>query len=518
MKRHRALAFGVLCRAHILGVGWACNGGVSVVSAPSCKTDKDCDNPLVCVSGHCHLVCRQSRDCSAGQVCVPSPSGQGVCEPLPAGAGTAGGKDASPGAGTGGGNLASPGDAAAADVTSEHAVDCARQVSSDVADAQDCVCAGYQVCGGICIDTQTDANNCGRCATVCTISCAQGQCTHPTAIAAGGHHTCALLSDGTVRCWGTNTSGELGDGTTSNASTPVAVLGLSSATAVAAGAAHSCALLQPNGQIRCWGTNESGQLGNANFANRVIILCSPRRMLCPPLTGATAIVAGDRHTCALLSGGSVQCWGYNADGELGNGTTMSSAVSEAVSGLSGATAIEAGFLNTCALLSGGTVECWGSAVGLGTGTATNSLTAVAVPNVMGAIALSIGGYPCAVLSGGMVECWPNTSGSSTPTTVPNLSSATGVAGWYHACALLSGGGVQCWGRNESGQLGNGTTADSSTPVVVSTLPPAIGVAAGYMHSCALLSDRRVQCWGYNSDGELGNATTVASSTPVTVEW
>jgi hypothetical protein len=524
MKRDPGLGPGILSLPLVLAVASTCNSGVPVVDAPSCLTNSDCDSPLVCAfGGNCHVVCKQSGDCPQGQVCIPISGGLSACDPMPAGAGRSGGGDASSDDAAGSASY----DAADPDAASGQAVDGANQLSSEVADAQggdaqDGGCPnGYTQCGSICVDTQTDKANCGGCATACTISCAQGLCTYPTAIVAGGNHTCVLLLDETVRCWGTNASAELGDGTTSNASTPVAVPGVIGATAITAGGAHTCALV--GGAIQCWGSNAFGQLGNANFggqnATKPCLPDTTRTRTSRCVSGATAIVAGDRHTCALLPGGGVQCWGYNADGELGNGTTMGSSAQVTVSGLSGATAIEAGFVHTCALLSGDTVACWGSGIELGLGTTNNSLTPAALPNVSNAIALSTGGYPCAVLRGGTVECWPSTSGSpSTPTSVPNLNTAIAVSGWYHACALSSDGGVYCWGRNGSGQLGNGTTTDSSTPVAVSKLPMAIQVAVGYMHSCALLSDHSVQCWGYNADGELGKPTTVASSTPVTVKW
>ena len=167
-----------------------------------------------------------------------------------------------------------------------------------------------------------------------------------------GDHTCALLSDGTAKCWGYNGYGQLGDGTTSNRYIPVSVSGLTNAVAIASGAYHTCALLS-NGTAKCWGLNNYGQLGDGSTSNRYTPVSVSG------LTNAVAIASGEYHTCALLSDGTAKCWGRNNYGQLGDGSTSNRYIPVSVSGLTNAVAIASGEYHTCALLSDGTAKCWG---------------------------------------------------------------------------------------------------------------------------------------------------------------
>jgi hypothetical protein len=251
-------------------------------------------------------------------------------------------------------------------------------------------------------------------------------------------------------------------------------------TVVAAGGLHTCALTS-GGTVQCWGLNERGQLGNGTNTD------STTPVAVAGLTGVTAITAGDYHTCALLSGGTVQCWGLNDRGQLGNGTNMNSTTPVAVTGLAGATGVSTGGLHTCARLTGGSVECWGTnAFGqLGNGSTTDTTTPVAVTGLSGATAVTAGG---------------------------NVN----AFGRGHTCALLSSGTVECWGHNLNGQLGNGTTTNSTTPSPVTGLTGATAVTAGWNHTCARLSGGTVQCWGNSFYGQLGNGTRINSPLPLPV--
>ena len=350
-----------------------------------------------------------------------------------------------------------------------------------------------------------------------------------TPVAAGIYHSCAIFVGGTVKCWGLNDHGQLGDGTTGNSDGTtnyslgyVAVTGITTATSISAGSDYSCALLT-GGTVKCWGTNGFGQLGNGTTTSSSVPVSVSG------LTNATAISAGLLHSCALLVGGTVKCWGWNVLGELGDGTTIDSSVPVVVSGLTNVTAITTGVDHSCALLTGGTVKCWGNnGFGqLGNGTTTSSSVPVSVSGLTNTTAISAGHmHSCALLVGGTVKCWGwnvfgqlgdgTTIDSSVPVVVSGLTNVTAITtGSWFSCALISGGTVKCWGNNYFGQLGDGTTTSSSVPVSVSGLTNATAIGAGNP-ICALTSDGTIKCWGYNFYGGLGDGTTIASSVPVVV--
>ena len=348
------------------------------------------------------------------------------------------------------------------------------------------------------------------------------------AVAAGYLHTCVVTSAGGVRCWGANESGQLGNGTTTDSNKPVDVSGLKSGVvAIAAGGHHTCAVTRAGG-VKCWGLNDGGQLGNdgPNSSTPVDV-----RGLA---SGVTAIAAGAGWVCALTSAGGVKCWGRNYYGQLGHGTNDSGTSTPVdVSGLaSGVSAISANALHACALPTAGHVKCWGSTAA----STTNSNVPVDVSGLgSGVTAITAGGFhACAITSGGGVKCWGvNAEGelgngsrtdSNSPVEVSGLTrgvialavgSSDGLP--THTCALTSAGGVKCWGPNGDGQLGNGTTTGSSRPVEVSGLTSGIiAVAVGGSHTCAITRARGLKCWGDNSNGQLGNGSMTNAPAPVDV--
>ena len=313
-------------------------------------------------------------------------------------------------------------------------------------------------------------------------------CLGVTRVTTGQLHACALISDGTVRCWGYNNEGQLGDGTTSTRTRPVTVSGLTGVTVLFAGGRHTCARLS-DGTVKCWGRNNYGQLGDNSTTNRY----TP--VTVSGLTGATSLGLGDEHSCAMASG--VKCWGRNNYGQLGDGTITNRYTPVAVTGLTSPVGVAAGYSHSCAY-SLTAVRCWGrnQQGQLGNGTTTDSLSPVTVTGVGSPRGLALNAnHSCAAVngvSGYLVYCWGynangqlgdgTTTSRSTAAQIIGLESSgitagsDSVSGSGHTCSVR-GGIVKCWGKNTYGQLGNNTTADSSTPSSVMVLSDAIGRAS-----------------------------------------
>jgi alpha-tubulin suppressor-like RCC1 family protein len=395
-------------------------------------------------------------------------------------------------------------------------------------------------------------------------------------IAAGLEHTCAILDNSSVKCWGRNNYGQLGiDNITNmgdNASEMAQLTGVNlgtgrTATAIAAGNYHSCALLD-NASVKCWGHNQFGKLG---IDNTTTMGDGSGEMAQLPVvnlgTGrtATAISAGFGHTCALLDNASVKCWGLNDYGQLGidHNTHMGDGSGEmaALSSINlgtgrTVTAIAAGGYHTCALLDNASVKCWGDgsqgALGIDNATAmgkTSGSMAVLPSINLGtgrtATAIAAGGFhTCALLDNASVKCWGDnrigqlgidntndmgkTSGSMAVLPTVNLGTgrtATAIAtGFGHTCAILDNSSIKCWGLNDRGQLGLDSTrdkGDGSSGDTMTDLPTvnlgtgrtATAIDANIYHSCALLDNASVKCWGSNTYGQLGidNATNMGDN-------
>lgn len=253
-------------------------------------------------------------------------------------------------------------------------------------------------------------------------------------IAAGGAHTCVRLEDASVRCFGANDFGQLGDATTTARPSPVILAGVRNVSALAAGGAHTCAIYADK-TVWCWGRNDEGQLGDGSTTSR----SSPVRV-----QGAEEIeqlAAGTFHTCGRRSDGAVLCWGRNDAGQIGDGTVGGNRPRATVAlGAGPAAAIAAGFADTCAVLPDRTLRCWGKVVGRSSATSPIGFAAVAAVS-LGSSATST--QLCARLLDGSIRC--TESASQAPALVPGIVNATDLAGGASfTCARLSDGAARCW--------------------------------------------------------------------------
>jgi hypothetical protein len=305
----------------------------------------------------------------------------------------------------------------------------------------------------------------------------------------GSQHSLALKSDGTVWAWGNDGWGQLGNGKYASSLVPIQVPGLTNVIAIAAGSLHNLAV-KSDGTAWAWGFNYFGQVGNGPGAGRGNAL-SPVQV--KGLTGITAVAAGGDTSFALKSDRTVWAWGYDGQGELGNGTNDENAhsIPTRVKNLSTAVAISGGVEHALALLANGTVMAWGDNQTSELGTTTTT---------------TCGGYssPC----------------STVPVRVSGLTGVTAVAGGYgYSLAVKSDGSGWGWGTDGYGELGNGAAqlyGGVKTPVKAK-VQNVVAIAAGASFSVWLRSDGTVWAVGYNGEGQLGDGTFTDSVTPVQVK-
>jgi alpha-tubulin suppressor-like RCC1 family protein len=300
-------------------------------------------------------------------------------------------------------------------------------------------------------------------------------------IAAGRHHTCARLSDGSLRCWGQRQVGQLGDGaslvgtTLLNIPKPTYVANVDESSFVAAGSAHTCTIT--SGGTRCFGSNDFGELGDGRTQRSSVATAVL------DVSESKELALGAAHSCARDSAGGVSCWGQNDGGQLG--------------------ALPA---ERC-----GSSEC-----------ARRALS-VSMPGEAASIAAAAN-RTCAVLTDGQVACWGQWMRGPDffPELVPGLTDVAQIAlGASHTCVRKTDNSVWCWGEGDRGQLGYIVNAPCPRGAGHCSLTPtrvldATSIALGGDSSCALMTDGAVRCWGRNDKGQLGDGSTVDSLTPVTV--
>ena len=338
-------------------------------------------------------------------------------------------------------------------------------------------------------------------------------------LSATGEHQCVVRADGAAVCFGANDHGQLGDGTTTRSSAPVVARGasgpLSGVAQVAAGVRHTCARLV-SGDVHCWGDDSDGQLGrNGAPGSRLTASATPA------LRGAVFIAAGEAHTCAIVEGGAVRCWGRDAEGQLGDGPGPErSEVPVAVLGedgtpLRGVTSLGLGWLHSCAVGGDGSVRCWGRGDEGLRGSLLGGLVRAAV--VAGLTATKVTGgraHTCALVRDGALWCFGrNNEGqlgdeaSARPAGL-RVRDLVGVgqasAGARHTCAAAAGGIAWCWGADENHRLGDGAETDRGLAAQVPGAGDVRRVAAGGGNGCAVSTDGRLRCWGANDLGQVGD--------------
>lgn len=361
------------------------------------------------------------------------------------------------------------------------------------------------------------------------------------------HSTCGLSVEGNLFCWGVNTYSQLGDGGTVNQNRPVIVnvsvlAGSLSYADLSLGGGHSCGL-STNGNIDCWGQNNSGQLGLGNNSN----IEWPSRVNTSSMVGSryfSKIFTGAANTCGITGDGLTYCWGEGANGQNGSGLTTSSTVpvqvdTSSIINFPGFSTIAIGSQHICGLSNQGKAYCWGLAderLGIGlTGSGAISIPqevdTSGIASFPGFNSIMAGlDYACATTITGQIYCWGNGAsgklgnGNSASSSTPQIVDTSGivtsrnfikVAGMYEtSCATASDGEVFCWGVGDLGQMGNNSNSSSSLPATINTgaLSPFPGfklLTVGNTHACANSEDSRLFCWGSNSDGQIG----VGSSLP-----
>lgn len=345
---------------------------------------------------------------------------------------------------------------------------------------------------------------------------AGGAALKATHIATAGQTSCALLSDGKVRCWGKNEYGELGDGKVGeDSAVPVEVTGLGKVTSLVTlgesiGAAGFCAT-EEDGTVKCWGYGRVLPRDSWDNATTPVAFDN--------LKGMKAIDAQNGHACIINADDTVSCWGSGAFGALGLGNEDEKRVPTPVPGVTGVVDVAAGGNHTCVALNDGKVKCWGyngSSQAL-PGNKDNQLSPVEVPGMTDVVDVEANfSSTCARKKDGKVTCWGADFWEG-PKDLEGLSSPKALAASYFMCAVDGDDSLKCFGPNGNGEIGTGDTSWVSKPTAAKGLAGVVAAAPGNRHACAITTDGSVWCWGYNQRGELGDGTLIDSFEPKKID-
>ncbi|MFO0684248.1 MAG: hypothetical protein U0234_19500 [Sandaracinus sp.] len=493
---------------------WACASRPQLTIGSECELSTQCASPYVCRLGHCREECRVNRDCGAALVCLRDMDGLGACE-LPDVDSCVLTSDCAAGLVCLMGHCSEP---CHADVDCPAGAMCVNDMGCRDGAMVECelntdcvaplICAPDRLCREQC-HTDRDCRDglvCDRGMSPAVCATARTDAGVDAAVGDAGADDAAIPDGGLDGGTAMLDAGPHDGGVTT---------GLAPIPLLALGSDHSCATRASDGQLRCWGANSTGQLGDASVMARYVatsVFGSP--------TGVTMLAAGVGHSCGVTSTGLV-CWGDGTSGQLGDGSMGARARPGPVSGSLAPSWLAAGHAHTCAVVAGA-VRCWGDntsgQLGDGSTTLRNVPTATLALPATAVQVEARGDWSCAVLADGRVACWgddrsgqlgvdiPTTMYSAMPLLIGGLDNVVEVAlGSSHGCARRGDGVVLCWGRGSNGQLGDGSTGATVhlVPAPTSAMPAAVELAAAGDHTCARTVAGEVYCWGDNFSGACG---------------
>ncbi|MFZ9594742.1 MAG: RCC1 domain-containing protein [Bdellovibrionia bacterium] len=352
-------------------------------------------------------------------------------------------------------------------------------------------------------------------------------------VAVGGYHSCGITLSGALKCWGLNADGRVGNKTeTGDQLSPVAIDRGSTYSQISAGESHTCGITG-TGIVKCWGSDSTGQLGNGSTTGDQV---APVEIASDSDTTYSQIAAGGHHTCAITSAGVLQCWGSDGNGQLGNGPTSVNLSSPIVVDEGTLySRIAAGDRHTCGITSTGILKCWGSdtnnQIGNGTGTVDQN-DPVEIDRGTSYSQISAGyHHTCGITTGGVLKCWgKNYSGQlgdgstggeeALPVEIDRGTTYSLIAaGTNHTCGITSTGILKCWGHQNFGALGNGLTGGlEGSPVEIDRGTQYSQLATGDRTTCAITVEGDFKCWGRNTNGQIGDGSTNDGSYPIPISF